>query len=194
MKQKIKIYRMPLSRVFPATHPRAGKRTFFFEKIIDGVGKWDGSSEYCGIKIHTIRADEKGLWKHRVEEVQQGNAVLVLFEWRGNPYSKDGTTNLFVFGASAAKGFIDELLATEKYSGAYPVIDSGIGTQEAWITISGRAGSCRTGYERYRYGIEYYLSVIAQNDGLSLDDFRAWFEDYDLSKPLTIIQFTEFRY
>jgi hypothetical protein len=35
---------------------------------------------------------------------------------------------------------------------------------------------------------------IATNDGLSEDDFKAWFEGYDLSKPKAVIQFTNFRY
>ena len=32
------------------------------------------------------------------------------------------------------------------------------------------------------------------NDGLSLEDFREWFRKYDLSKPMAIIHFTNFRY
>jgi hypothetical protein len=35
---------------------------------------------------------------------------------------------------------------------------------------------------------------IALNDGLSFADFKAWFQDYDLSKPMAIIHFTDFRY
>lgn len=35
---------------------------------------------------------------------------------------------------------------------------------------------------------------LANNDGLSLDDWREWFKGYDLSKPLAIIHFTKFRY
>ena len=32
------------------------------------------------------------------------------------------------------------------------------------------------------------------NDGLSLDDWFSWFNDYNLSKPMAIIHFTNFRY
>lgn len=35
---------------------------------------------------------------------------------------------------------------------------------------------------------------IAKNDGLSFDDFKNWFADYDLTKPMAIIHFTDFRY
>lgn len=38
------------------------------------------------------------------------------------------------------------------------------------------------------------IGNLANNDGLSLEDWREWFKDYDLSKPLAIIHFTKFRY
>ncbi|MBQ9637447.1 MAG: hypothetical protein IJV36_06090 [Prevotella sp.] len=38
------------------------------------------------------------------------------------------------------------------------------------------------------------IGNLANNDGLSLEDWREWFKGYDLSKPLAIIHFTSFRY
>lgn len=38
------------------------------------------------------------------------------------------------------------------------------------------------------------IGNLANNDGLSLDDWKEWFKGYDLSKPLAIIHFTPFRY
>lgn len=38
------------------------------------------------------------------------------------------------------------------------------------------------------------LSDVAHNDGLSLDEFRAWFENYEFGKEMAIIHFTSFRY
>lgn len=35
---------------------------------------------------------------------------------------------------------------------------------------------------------------IAENDGLSLSDFKSWFKKYDLSEPLAIIHLSPFRY
>ena len=37
-------------------------------------------------------------------------------------------------------------------------------------------------------------SDLAKNDGLSLADFKEWFSDYELTKPMAVIHFTEFRY
>ena len=36
--------------------------------------------------------------------------------------------------------------------------------------------------------------ILANNDGLSLEYWKEWFQGYDLSKPLAIIHFTKFRY
>lgn len=38
------------------------------------------------------------------------------------------------------------------------------------------------------------IGRLANNDGLSLDDWSDWFKSYDLSKPMEIIHFTNFRY
>lgn len=35
---------------------------------------------------------------------------------------------------------------------------------------------------------------LAANDGLSLEDWREWFKGYDITQPMAVIQFTEFRY
>ena len=36
--------------------------------------------------------------------------------------------------------------------------------------------------------------MLSKNDGLTVEDWRNWFKDYDLSLPLVIIHFTPFRY
>jgi hypothetical protein len=216
MKQKIKIYWMPLSRVFPATHPRAGEQTHFAQFVINGQGclmcsgkdnkiiymDWDCNDPSIRSKLHTIRADKKGLWKHRIEKVQQGNAVLVVYQWNGKPYSREGSTNLFVFGTSAVREFINELLSTEKYKRAIPVIDSGIGTQELKIIpvhpidFGGNdiKGSFPLRLDVSVGGRCFSYKDLAVNDGLSCDDFIAWFKDYDTNDRMTIIHFTKFRY
>jgi len=39
-----------------------------------------------------------------------------------------------------------------------------------------------------------FKESVARNDGLSVSDFEEWFKKYDLSKPMAVIHFTEFRY
>lgn len=35
---------------------------------------------------------------------------------------------------------------------------------------------------------------LANNDGLSLNDWLYWFKDYNYKEPMAIIHFTKFRY
>jgi hypothetical protein len=205
MKQKIKIIRMSVAKTFPATHPRKGEKTYFRGKIICGqcTCKLIDECIECTVdgdglcKLHTCRANP-ALWKKRIDEVTAGKAVLVLYEWNGKPYGKDGCRNLFVFGTSAVKDFIDELMKTEKYADAIPVIDSGIGVQELYANIEddafNRVRKIYDGKIPFECLEIVPIGLLARNDGLSLPDFKAWFKGYDLSKPMAIIHFTQFRY
>ena len=176
MNKKIKIYRMSISRVFPATHPRKGQDTDFKEKILSGLDCPDcicelsKTCENChraGIfKIHTIRANYD-YWKKRIDEVNAGNAILVLYEWKGKPYSKDGTRELFRFDKDSG---IDVQLLTFNPDGHQYLSSVGVGD---WLVKK---------------------ETLAINDGLSEQDFRDWFKGYDLSEPMAIIHFTKFRY
>lgn len=198
MESQIKIYRMPLARVFPAAHPKAGEQTGFKSKILKALtcpDRPDRAAAACE-KLHTIRATSASptakTWLQKVAEVQKGEAVLALYEWSGKPYSADGCANLFVFGAGAAKDFISALLKSEKYRHAHPAIDSGVGVQELSFGAEHIAmPKVRTGLHEKKPIFSY---ALAKNDGLTVEDFRAWFKGYDLSRPLEIVHFTKFRY
>jgi hypothetical protein len=120
--------------------------------------------------------------------------VLVLYEWSEKPYSKDGCKNLFIFGTSAVKDFIYELMEHEKYADAFPVIDSGVGVQELEWRTEVTASVAPSAYEGFPLGRPVDVNELSKNDGLSLADFKAFFNGYDLSQPLASIHFTTFRY
>lgn len=42
--------------------------------------------------------------------------------------------------------------------------------------------------------VQVKYKELAKNDGLNVDDFNAWFENYDIQSPLILIHFTNFRY
>jgi hypothetical protein len=115
MKQKVKIYRMQLSRVFPATHPRAGETTDFAEKI------------KAIRKTHTIRANYE-LGKKRIDEVDAGNAILIIYEWEGKTY-RSAQKNLFVFGTSKPESL--DLIYRHYFNGEITFINSWIGVQKS---------------------------------------------------------------
>lgn len=117
-------------------------------------------------KIHTIRGNYQ-FWKKRMDEVQAGNAVIELFHWAGKAYQ----SKQVVFAT------IDK--------------STGCGIQELqfrynhfnWPVV--KKGNCYKGIAVFE---------LAENDGLSVKDYRRWFEYYDMGKPYAIIHFTEFRY
>lgn len=118
------------------------------------------------LKCHTIRGNYK-LWQKRISEIQKGNAVLSIRTWSGVPYQSTQTER---FTLSNQDG-----VGIQKIKLNRDIIDLG------WVE----------GQEEFS---DQSLSTIAHNDGLSIEDFRFWFEKYDFSEPMAIIHFTAFRY
>lgn len=174
----MKTYVLTVSRNFPKTHKRAGENTQFIEKIIENVDidlRIPGNSpEFLNWtrhnyepKIHTIRSNYP-LWNKRIKEVQYGKAVLSLRYWSGKPYNSK-QVEFARLDKDSGLG-IQKIESFDKFLG---MVHVEIGPQ---ITSA------------------YYFETIATNDGLSTEDFMEWFKSYDLSKPMAIIHFTNFRY
>ena len=123
---------------------------------------------YFGQKIHTIRANYN-LWFKRIEQVQKGEAILSIRYWSGKPYN--------------SKQF--EIRQLDK--------DSGIGVQRIEF-YEDKDGVPSIKYPLINNHAEPDIKVIADNDGLSFEDFKEWFKGYDLSEPMAILHFTKFRY
>lgn len=173
--QKIIHYKIMVSTVFPAGHPRKGQRTYFKDKIELALGKFVACDiiehDKPGIihlepKLHTIR-NNYPLWVERMKKVHAGKAVIDLCYWK-LPGGRFTTGNEAIPFATLDK-------------------DSGCGVQELrWLT------TCTA---QIRDNAQLTNDIqLAKNDGLSVDDFKAWFKGYDLSKSMAIIQFTKFRY
>lgn len=164
----MKTYVITVSRKFPTTHKRKGEPTRFLEKI--------DSRE----KKHTIRGSFE-LWKKRIDEVNRGEAVLSLRYWTGKPYASKQSIH-------------------REYTK-----DDGIGVQQLnQVTFSDDElvhNSCLiTNREYDDSGAERIYSrmmlngvySLAQNDGLSIEDFKEWFKKAEC--PMAIIWFCKERY
>lgn len=119
-----------------------------------------------GVKIHTIRANYE-LWKKRINEVNAGKAVLSIRYWDGKPY-KDKQREFYQ---------LDK--------------DSGLGVQRL-------DGMCFVNHTAFidETDVDFIpatLEQLANNDGLSLQQFKDWFRKPN-SEPMAIIHFTDFRY
>ncbi len=104
------------------------------------------------------------LWEKRFEKINDGKAVLSVRYWSGKPYNSKQIES-FVFDR-----------------------EDGIGIEK--ILFDDYLYSCKIEDDRFSFG----SNMIAENDGLSPNDFENWFKGYDFSKPMAIIHFTKFRY
>lgn len=120
-----------------------------------------------GEKRHTIRPNFP-LWAKRIHEVQQGEAVISVRQWEARPYFSRQIT----IGCLTA--------------------ESGTGIQKLTFQLD------RDGCASFNFfdidGKYPELKELAANDGLSADDWKEWFRDYDFSQPMAVIQFGKFRY
>lgn len=122
------------------------------------------------IKKHTIRGNYEW-WKKRIDMIIRDEAYLSIRYWTGSPYNyqRDGSKQAELVQLHAKDGVGIEKL--EFSSGQF---------------------NCMLVNDQYCFtDIE---NSIAKNDGLSFEDFEAWFRGYDLNEPMAIIHFTEFRY
>lgn len=118
-------------------------------------------------KLHTIRANYP-LWEKRIKEVQAGRAVLSIRQWTGKPYRSKQV--------EIARLTADDSVSIQKLS--FDKDKDGVPSLK-YFNINGK-----------------YIDreILANNDGLSKEDWQEWFRSYDLSKPMVIIHFTKFRY
>lgn len=104
------------------------------------------------------------LWEKRVKEIQEGRACLSIRMWVGKPYRSKQ----------------EELARLTK--------EDSIGIQKLVFDFT------MAGFVTEDKGYRLLPHNLANNDGLTLEDWVEWFKSYDLSKPLAIIHFTKFRY
>ena len=161
----MKTYYLTLSPKFPSTHARAGQETEFEAAFNAGQDTPKGDTFAKYRKLHTIRANYD-FWAKRFEKIAAGEACLSIRQWVGKPYGKGSTQR--------------EIARLTR--------EDGIGIQK--LTIIG----CATIHPKYVDGHSVTCKTLANNDGLDEADWRNWFERYDLTEPLAVIQFTKFRY
>lgn len=180
----MKTYVLTLSAAFPKTHSNRIYPTYFKERFLLGQGcpdcviPQDLSGENISncnscvracflVKLHTIRANYP-LWEKRIKEIQTGNAVLSIRQWSGKPYR--------------SKQVEIALLTAE----------DGVGIQKLSFDKDRDGVSSLKFFDINGKYIDW--EILANNDGLSKEYWQEWIRGYDLSKPLAIIHFTNFRY
>ena len=168
--KKQRTYYLTLSQTFPATHPRKGEPTDFRTKLLSARYRQEGGKLYTAsdgkCKLHTIRGNYP-FWAKRFEKINAGEAVLSVRQWSGKPY----------------RSKMIEIARLTK--------EDGIGLQKLeFRNLEYDEVFLRCDVD----GWPISKRVLAKHDGLSYKDWKDWFRNYDLSQPLAIIHFTNFRY
>lgn len=167
----MKTYVITLSQYFPSTHARAGEPTNFEQAFLDGQkcfneckAKICDSECLTGYRKLHTIRANYEFWRKRFDKIGEGEAVLSIRQWVGKPYGK-GSTQRELCRLSREDGIGIERLMFDK--------------------------SLLLPHVNYK---PVGIGNLANNDGLSLDDWKEWFKHYDLKKPLAIIHFTDKRY
>ena len=166
----MKIHILLLAKTFPAKHPRHGQPTEFRQSIqntLDFVRKERTPTGMEFFRLHTIRGNYER-WHRIIDEVNRGDAELSVREWSGVPY-RSPQVEIFRFTKDDHIGCQKLEIRSYDYD---PVF---------WgLFVENRAFVRK--------------DMMANNDGLIKEDWINWFKLCDLSKPLAIIFFADFRY
>lgn len=160
----MKTYVLTVSRHFPAKHPRAGRNTYFVAKICKAIGLKTGPG------IETMMPPKihtiRANYDLWAKRAEEINAGKAVLSIR---YWSDKP-----YHSKQVEFCVLNRIGVQKLTFSSQWFNS--------MLVDGKY--CFADIEK----------SIANNDGLSFDDFQAWFKGYDLSKPMAIIHFTDFRY
>jgi hypothetical protein len=170
-----------VSKTFFPQHPRKGEPTEFRGKVLSGD------------KRHTCRQNYE-YWKRQIDSVKAKGGVLSVKQWIDRPYHQPGQEPVVDIPADVV-GVQRLELRRERLGPASKLVTRWTGPYEWTATVDGRPVP---------------LGALAANDGLTVEDFKAWFapvftkaeKKYPASAQISnattmefaIIHFTKFRY
>lgn len=160
-----------VSRQFQTKHPRKGQPTDFADKIRNAIAVMNKRKQLSNnepptaLKLHTLRGDLQK-WTKYFELINAGTHYLSIRVWAGRPRQSAQV----------------EVLRLTK--------DNMIGLQRLDFVFDKTGKSFTVMVDRKVIPVD----KLANNDGLSLNDWLAWMKDEDLTQPMAVVQFTSFRY
>lgn len=157
-------YVLTLSQKFPAKHPRKGEPTNFKKELLNAVWRAHNMS---------VRFPQFGMKLHTI----RANYPLWKKRFEQIEAGKATLSVRYWTGKPYASKQMEICKLTK---------EDGIGLQKLSFYYV-------LGFPLVE-GKSLKADIIANNDGLSSQDWRVWFKDCDITKPLAIIHFTPFRY
>lgn len=160
-----------LSKTFFPQHYKAGKPTYFEQKTLaEQLGKpgitivENGEEKVVeGRKKHTCRANYK-YWEDKIAKLKEKGGVLSIRQWIDKPYKQPGQATIVDIPAEVVGVQKLELRRERK------VIQHFAEEKKEPITET-----ITYDWKAEVNGWETPISLIAANDGLTLEEFKAWF-------------------
>jgi hypothetical protein len=147
------------SRYFPAHHPRKGEPTYFVEQIYNGVYSINDWSDALGSPTNytmNLNAKITGIKHHTI---RAGN------RWK------------------VGDKFSPRVWSGKPYNSKQIIIAPDIEIKRVWDVNFRIRGSINFRIVNHRHHFDHEkMKLLAKNDGLSYDDFMAWFcngKDWD---------------
>lgn len=177
----MKTYVITLSRNFLKGHDREGEKTLFKEQLQNAILADAGLSacDCCKYETRDCGAcghDASGFRKKR-------HTIRANYELWAKRFAEVERGEACI----SVREWTDKPYRSPQVEITRLTKEHGIGIQRLEF-VNGKLGLPRIGivYQRKH--------ELALNDGLLFDDWESWFKGYDLSKPMAIIHFTNFRY
>lgn len=168
----MKTYVITLSKRFPTGHNRAGDLTFFHEALSNALHNTEATLTVDDADDTSIKIYERKI--HTIRANYPLWAKRIAEVERGE-------------ACLSIRQWTGKPYRSKQVEIARMTKEDGIGIQRLEF-VSGKLGLPRIGIVYQR------KNEIALNDGLSVDDWESWFKNYDLTQPMAIIHFTQFRY
>lgn len=168
----MKTYVITLSKRFPTGHNRAGDLTFFHEALSNALHNTEATLTVDDADDTSIKIYERKI--HTIRANYPLWAKRIAEVERGE-------------ACLSIRQWTGKPYRSKQVEIARLTKEDGIGIQRLEF-VSGKLGLPRIGIVYQR------KNEIALNDGLSFDDWESWFKNYDLTQPMAIIHFTQFRY
>lgn len=140
-----------LGKTFFPKHPRKGQNTDFRAKVV------------AGLKVHTCRPNYEH-WRAKMEKLTEKGGVLSVREWIGRPYHQPGQETITDIPAGVA-GVQKLELSRERC----------VVNHFAEEQVKPIATTTYYDYTAKVDGHPVHLEIVAENDGLTVEDFKAWF-------------------
>ena len=140
-----------LSKTFFPAHPRKGEETYFAHKVI------------VGDKLHTCRQNYQH-WKRKIDQLKAKGGVLSVRQWIGRPYHQPGQETVIDIAA--------EVVGVQKLELRRERVETEIlaeGDRRPFQKVISYEWTAEVD------GWNVPIELLAANDGLTVEEFKAWF-------------------